>query len=301
LTDPRIRARRIAVQRDLGRHRLRLLVAALVPALLVTAGLVLLQSPVFAVDRVVVVGDAHAPIGRVLRAGGLEGHPQLVDVNTASVSHRIETLPWVLRAEVFRDWPSSVRIVIVDRVPVAAIAVGGAGGGATGVGATELGATGAGATGAGATATGATGAGATGTHPGGSSPPTEFALVDRSGRVLARVPAKPHGLLVVSGLGEPGAPGSLLGRRAVSALAVAAGLPKSLVRDLRSIETVSGDAADVTLTLANGVGVLLGPANDLRAKFVALATVLQRVNLAGVATVDLRVPSAPVLTPVAPS
>jgi cell division protein FtsQ len=280
------------------------LLAVLVPALVVIAGLILLQSPVFAVDRVVVVGNAHAPVSEVIRVGGLDGHPQLVDVNTASVSHRIESLPWVLTARVYRDWPSSVRIVIVDRVPVAAVAIVGGGGTSSGPAADRAGATGtnaaaiqAGGSGAGtATSTDTGGAGA-----GGSGPPqTEFALVDRSGRVLARVAGQPHGLVVVSGVGEPGAPGSLLGRRAASALAVAAALPASLTGDLRSIETVKGDAAYVTLTLANGVTALFGPASVMRAKFVALATVLRHVSLAGIGTVDLRVPSAPVLTPAAP-
>jgi cell division septal protein FtsQ len=295
---------------------------------------------------VVVVGNAHAPISEVIRVGGLDGHPQLVDVNTGSVSHRIESLPWVLRAKVFRDWPSSVRIVIVDRVPVAAVAIAGSRGASSGAAAGRAGATGtaagagptgagtgaggtgtaagAGPTGAGtgaggtgtttgAGATGTTGgagvtgttasvAGAGGTSAGGSKPPqTEYALVDRSGRVLARVAGRPHGLLVLSGVGQPGAPGSVIGWRAASVLAVAAALPASLIADLRSIETLKGDAADVTLTLANGVTALFGPASDMRAKFVALATVLQRVSLAGIGTVDLRVPSAPVLAPAAAS
>ncbi len=130
--------------------------------------------------------------------------------------------------------------------------------------------------------------------------PGRYALADATGRVLATAPAQPPGVLEV--LGAPvapalgaGRPGSQLPAADRPLLEVAAGLPPGLAGSVRSVEAQAG--GDVALRLSAGPLVQLGPALQLDEQAVALSTLLAKVPLHGIVTIDLRVPDAPVLTP----
>jgi hypothetical protein len=120
--DPRIHQRRADVLRQEARRRLRITVSVLAVLVLVAGGWLLLHTRLLAARVVTVVGAAHTPKAEILRAGGLTSHPPLIDVN-ASVASRIEQLPWIARATVTRQWPDGVRVAVVERTPVAAVAV----------------------------------------------------------------------------------------------------------------------------------------------------------------------------------
>jgi cell division protein FtsQ len=125
--DPRLRARRIAVQRDEGRKRLRRL-----GGLGVVAGVALLtfgvtRSPVLDVDRVQVQGAPHTPADAVQRASGIRRHAPMTDVDLDRARRGVLALPWVRTVSVTRSWPATVKIVVTERVAVAAIAAGNAG------------------------------------------------------------------------------------------------------------------------------------------------------------------------------
>lgn len=124
-----------------------------------------------------------------------------------------------------------------------------------------------------------------------------WALVDGAGRVLAVVAAPPSDLARIEGsafqhLPPPGAIGDATLRWGA---AVAAALPSRVRAAVAAIDLEAG--GQVTLRLEEGTRVELGRSGALAAKMEALATVLARVPLAGVATVDVTVPSAPVLQP----
>ena len=70
--DPRIRQRRIAVRREEGRRRLRLLVGVVTVSGLVVGGWAATRSPLLDVDRVDVVGAARTPRDALVAASG---HP----------------------------------------------------------------------------------------------------------------------------------------------------------------------------------------------------------------------------------
>jgi cell division protein FtsQ len=117
--DPRVRARRISVRRAMGRRRLRWFVLGALAAVLAVAAVVVLRSPLLAVDRVEVDGAAY--LDRVELADlvrDLEGS-SLVSLDLGTVRDRLEADPWVKRARVSRAWPRTVRIEVVERVPVA--------------------------------------------------------------------------------------------------------------------------------------------------------------------------------------
>ncbi len=122
-----------------------------------------------------------------------------------------------------------------------------------------------------------------------------WALVDDGGRVLEVRSGHGH-LPVLEGMPEVPAPGGSLGPDAADVLAVATALPGDLARDVVAV-TVEDDG--VHLTWRPGGDVLLGSARTLTGeggKIEALATMRERVDLTCMETLDLRVPSAPVLT-----
>jgi cell division protein FtsQ len=121
-----------------------------------------------------------------------------------------------------------------------------------------------------------------------------FALVDVTGRVLADVPRRPGGLALLAGLADPPAPGGRV-RGAAALLATGAALPAGLASRVVTLRVAPG--LGVVAVLEGAPRVIVGPATDLAEKMVALSTVLSEVSLQGVATIDLRAPSDPVLTP----
>ncbi|HVC70781.1 MAG TPA: FtsQ-type POTRA domain-containing protein [Acidimicrobiales bacterium] len=120
-------------------------------------------------------------------------------------------------------------------------------------------------------------------------------LVDASGRVLDDVTDAPVGTMVLDVPVTPGRPGTVLGAAARPGLAVVARLPASL----RSQVSRVGVALDgvVSLTLTDNVGVVLGRAVELPAKFEALVSVLTDVVPRAPDVIDVTVPGAPAVGP----
>ena len=122
--DPRIRRRRIEVRRDEGRRRRRILVSCVAVAAVLAGGAGATRSPLLDVDRVVLEGAEHTTHDVVVDVGDLASSPPMLDVDTATVARRIEALPWVLEARVRHEWPSTVRVDVVERRPAAVLPAG---------------------------------------------------------------------------------------------------------------------------------------------------------------------------------
>jgi cell division septal protein FtsQ len=80
-----------------------------------------------------------------------------------------------------------------------------------------------------------------------------------------------------------------------SLLQVAAALPSALRAAVAGIGAGDGEGA-VELRLVDGGVVRLGAADQLGAKLVAVATVLEQVDTACLTALDVRVPAAPTVT-----
>jgi cell division protein FtsQ len=117
--DPRIRRRRIEVQRRAGRRRLRVLLTIVAIVVSSVAGWAATRSPFLDVDRVDVQGASHTPRDAILRAARVTPGTAMVDVDTTSAARRIERLPWMAEARVRRAWPASVLITVTQRVATA--------------------------------------------------------------------------------------------------------------------------------------------------------------------------------------
>ncbi|MGH9184571.1 MAG: cell division protein FtsQ/DivIB, partial [Acidimicrobiales bacterium] len=125
-------------------------------------------------------------------------------------------------------------------------------------------------------------------------------ILDREGEVLESAPSPPPGLVVLAGPpptvedGRPVEPGA---RVAVSrALKVAAFLPSGLRAVVRAVEVGEEDSGELWLLVAEDGRIRLGGTEQLSAKLLAVATVLGQIDVGCVATLDVRVPTAPVLT-----
>ena len=245
--DPRIRERRIAVARDAGLRRLRLVLAGCGVVIGVGAAYGLTRTPVFDVDEVRVDGATQTPRDDILRAGGLLDHPQLADVKPPAVATRLERLPWIQEARVVRHWPGTVQVTLVERTPVATLPA-------------------------------ATGG---------------WALVDGSGRILGITPEATPGIVQLGTAPAP-APGEQVPVETLGALAVLDALPPSLSERVNGL-TISDDGV-IDVHAVGLPTIHFGPPTAVRAKLVALTTLVARTNLKGVSAIDVRVPTAPVLT-----
>jgi cell division protein FtsQ len=121
--DPRIRERRIEVQRQAGRRRLRVLLV--VSSVVSAAGLVFLTitSPVLDVDHIPVAGTQNLTVAQVRAASGVHAHDHLLFVDTGAVARRIEKLSWVQHASVHRDLPGTLKITVSEYIPAVYVRV----------------------------------------------------------------------------------------------------------------------------------------------------------------------------------
>ena len=244
--DPRIRQRRIDVRREEGRRRLRFLVGTAAVLFAAGAGAAATRSPLLDVDHVHVTGAVQTNDADAVRAGQVERGRLMVDIDAGAAAARIERLRWVASARVTRDWPSTVRIEVVERTAVAAIAVGDG----------------------------------------------AWAPVDRHGRVLDVSPERPP-LPALMGIAPLAADAPVAPPASRAALSIIAAMPADLARHVAGVSTTPGG---LEVALHGGGVVRLGPPTEVPAKLAAVAVLLERVDPAAVATVDVRVPDAPVLT-----
>lgn len=123
--------------------------------------------------------------------------------------------------------------------------------------------------------------------------PGGWALVDTDGRVLS-LQADPPPELTRLEAPPTGAPGTRVAETTQAALGVVESLPEVLVGRVPSVRVVDGGA--IELRLDGRIPVAFGPPTAADDKLIALATLVQKADLAGVRSIDVRVPTAPVLT-----
>jgi cell division protein FtsQ len=120
--DTRLRERRVAVQREAGRRRLRRLFVAGGCLGLVAAGVGLTRTPLLAVSSVVVVGAEHTRTSAIEDASGIHAGVAMVDVAPQAAAAELRSLPWVADATVRREWPRTIVVSIRERRPAVAVA-----------------------------------------------------------------------------------------------------------------------------------------------------------------------------------
>lgn len=117
-------------------------------------------------------------------------------------------------------------------------------------------------------------------------------LVDVDGRVLELAPSAPGGFVQVVAAEQPPAPGATIDADLLAAVGLAGRLRVNPAGAVAAVHL----EPDLRLQLVEGGVVELGDTSDLDAKVEAFRTVHARVDRACLATIDLSVPSHPVLT-----
>jgi cell division protein FtsQ len=122
--DPRIRARRIEVQRGVGRRRLQRLVDVGLVLAVVAGFAVALRSPLLDVDAVAVRGAEHTSTEDVLAQAGIATGDQLMDVDLHAAGERVAELPWVDEVRLHRGLDGTIDVAVTERTPVALVGRG---------------------------------------------------------------------------------------------------------------------------------------------------------------------------------
>lgn len=256
--DPRMKARRIAVIRAQGRRRLRVLAVVSGIVLLAAAAWGVSRTPLLDVDRITVTGTDPADRAEILESSNVTvGLPMLfLDVDEAQRS--VASLPWVRSAQVWRDWPATVRITVEPRVPAAVVP------------ASE-----------GRTALIDANGYVIGWGPGSTAAPHRFDGSDAA--------AVPHVSVPFSGqLGD-------IHTAADGPLAVVAAMPDDL-RAWVSTVTLGTDHDEIGLALVGGATVVLGEPVLVDDKISALRAVLATADLECVTTIDVTMPDIATVT-----
>lgn len=244
--DPRIRARRIQVQRGQGHRRLRRLVDVGLVLVVLLAFFAALWTPLLDVDEVSISGADRSGPTVVADRSGIRRGDRLVSVDLGAAGEAIAALPWVRQVRLHRGIGGAVTIDVVERTPVATVSQG-----------------------------------------------SESSLVDAEGRVLGPASAVPAGTvtIVLDGVRSVPPAGGYLPEDTAGALALAALAEGTVPGRLTSVRP-----EELTAQLADGGEVRFGDATELAAKVRSLRTVLDQVDLACLALIDLRLPDHPVLT-----
>lgn len=251
--DPRLRARRIAVSKGVGRRRLHRLVLLVIVAALALTTVIVLKSPILDVDEIAITGARASDPDAIAEAAGVDLGSALLLADLEAAKRRVEALPWIEEAAVTRDLPGGVAIDVIERTPSAVVAAGDA-----------------------------------------------SVLVDVDGHVLsgadpmtypAGVAAFPPFVRVVVADAPPG-PGGRVDPTLLDAIALAErlrGNPANVVVAVHLEPTLR-------LELAGGGIVDFGDGEAVDAKVDAFRTIHARVDQRCIDTLDLRVPTRPVLT-----
>lgn len=105
-------------------RRRRLLALGLLVVLLAAGGLLggralLLHVGRFQVRQIAVTGAGSVDPELVRAASGVRLGEPLLAVDTGAVRRRVAAIPAVAQVDVSRDWPSTLRVAVTERVPVA--------------------------------------------------------------------------------------------------------------------------------------------------------------------------------------
>ena len=99
-------------------------VAVIGGVLLVGSGWLLTNSPVFAARHIEISGQSHLSRSTLLRLAAVHERTNLFWFHGDVVERRLEANPWVAEATVSRSLPSTLRIEIRERKPVALVMEG---------------------------------------------------------------------------------------------------------------------------------------------------------------------------------
>ena len=119
--DPRLRQRRIDVQREQARRRLRRLEVLGLIVLAVLFGALAAVSPLLDVDLRRVEGAQLTSPDAIRSASGITRGDPMLTLDLGDATRRIEALPWIDHARIRRLFPGTIDISVTERTPAAIV------------------------------------------------------------------------------------------------------------------------------------------------------------------------------------
>ena len=119
---PRMRARRIAIEKDKTRRRFRWFIAVAVLLAVVSGGVVFLKSSWMDIDGVEVSGSEKTSEEAILEAAGIVPGTSMLDLDLRAARDAVAKLPWVNEVYATADWTGAVALEVTERLPVAQVA-----------------------------------------------------------------------------------------------------------------------------------------------------------------------------------
>ena len=95
-----------------------LLLSVVVGVVAVGMGLLLYFTPIMSARDVVITGLGAVPQEEVVAAAAVQPGTPLLQIDTDAIAERVATIRRVASARVQREYPSTLRITVVERVPV---------------------------------------------------------------------------------------------------------------------------------------------------------------------------------------
>ncbi|MFH0916751.1 MAG: FtsQ-type POTRA domain-containing protein [bacterium] len=117
--DRRVRDRRRSINRQRGHRRATLFIALLGVLVLAALFLWLRSSDVFAVKRVTATAVEHVTPSEISRATADARGVSLLRLSTSAIAERLAELPYVRSVEVYRRFPNTLDIRLVEYEPAA--------------------------------------------------------------------------------------------------------------------------------------------------------------------------------------
>ena len=117
--DPRIAARRDAVEFEKRRRRGRWWLAGSIIVAVMVGAWFLTRTPLLDVDRIDVIGTTVTTAEEIVSVSGLRTGEPLLEADAGAAAARIRQLPYVETASVTRQLDGLITITITERVPVA--------------------------------------------------------------------------------------------------------------------------------------------------------------------------------------
>lgn len=115
--DPRIQRRRQQVRNDLRKHRKRVLIGVLSTVTVVLLGFGVLWTPLFAVEHVNVISQDGTIRDDLISVSGVTIGDPMVNVDQHEIEQRLLAVPDVLGAEITREWPRTINMVVIEETP----------------------------------------------------------------------------------------------------------------------------------------------------------------------------------------
>lgn len=119
--DYRIAARRRRVHSDRVRTLVRRMAALTGAVALVAVSVWAINTPMFSVRHVDVVGQTNAVVAGGLRSAGIEPGVPLLLTDTDAAVDAIKLDPWVKAVEIDRQFPDRLVVVLTERIEVAVL------------------------------------------------------------------------------------------------------------------------------------------------------------------------------------